>query len=132
MSEVQERLIVLAKALNISPNQFSLSIGRDRSYVKKITKEIQTDALRSIFNTYPNVNLVWIITGKGDIFIKEDSDNALLQHYMSENAELKEKIYDLNKEIGRLELMNELSKKSVQQVDNAECADVKPTGSDNL
>ena len=132
MSEVQERLIVLAKALNISPNQFSLSIGIDRSYVKKITKEIQTDALRSIFNTYPNVNLVWIITGKGDIFIKEDSDNALLQHYMSENAELKEKIYDLNKEIGRLELMNELSKKSVQQVDNAECADVKPTGSDNL
>lgn len=132
MSEVQERLIVLAKALNISPNQFSLSIGRDRSYVKKITKEIQTDALRSIFNTYPNVNLVWIITGKGDIFIKEDSDNALLQHYMSENAELKEKIYDLNKEIGRLELMNELSKKSVQPDDNAECADVKPTGSDNL
>ena len=51
MSEVQERLIVLAKALNISPNQFSLSIGRDRSYVKKITKEIQTDALRSIFTT---------------------------------------------------------------------------------
>ena len=97
MSEVQERLVVLAKALNISPNQFSLSIGRDRSYVKKITKEIQTDALRSIFNIYPNVNLVWIITGEGDIFIKEESDNALLQHYRSENAEFTNKIEVLNR-----------------------------------
>ena len=125
MSEVKERLLRLTKALNITPNQFSLSIGRDRSYIKKITKEIQTDALRSIFNTYPNVNLMWIITGEGDIFIQEESENALLQHYRSENAELKSKIDNLNREIGRLESrIEEVKKEFVPREGDAECADV--------
>ena len=131
MSEIKERLILLSKALNLSPNAFSESIGRDRAFVKSIKNYVRSDALENIITIYPNVNLTWIIMGKGDIFHKEESENALFEHYRSENIEFKNKIDALNREIGRLEArIEELKKETAHPEDNAECADVKRSGSE--
>ena len=132
VSIVKKRICVLCTALGLSRRQFSLEIGMSHNYVTNLNKDLSRQVLHNILVAFPTVNIIWLITGEGEIFIDANENPSLLDHYRAENAELKEKIYDLNKEIGRLELMNELSKKSVQQVDNAECADVKPTGSDNL
>ena len=122
MSGIKERLILLCDALKLTPNAFSESIGRDRSFVKSIKKEIRSDALEKIITTFPSVNLIWLITGEGDIFIQEESDNALLQHYRSENAELKNKIDNLNREIGRLEgRIEEMGKETAHLEEDAGC-----------
>ena len=124
--EIKTRILQLVKALDMNPNQFSKQIGKDRSYVTSIKKEISTDVLRNIFDQFPNVNIMWIITGEGDIFIEEESENALLQHYRSENAELKNKVDGLNREIGRLESqLDELKKEIAQPGKDVECADAK-------
>ena len=124
--EIKTRILQLVKALDMNPNQFSKQIGKDRSYVTSIKKEISTDVLRNIFDQFPNVNIMWIITGEGDIFIEEESENALLQHYRLENAELKNKIDNLNREIGRLESqLDELKKEIAQPGKDVECADAK-------
>lgn len=73
-SEVQRRLFLLASEFGLSPNQFSIKIGRDRSYLHKIAKEVQSDALRDIFTTFPSANIVWIITGEGDMLLNEGDD----------------------------------------------------------
>ena len=73
---VKERLIQLCEALDMTTNQFSLKIGKSREFVRKITGEIGSDALRNILRSFPNVNLVWIITGEGEIFLSPNDIKA--------------------------------------------------------
>lgn len=101
-SPVKQRLIELCDALNITPNSFSQRIGKSRSFIKGITKDIGSDALREIYLTFPEVNILWIITGEGDKFLKNDvslSNNENLTSYLKEeNKELKEEMKRLIKE----------------------------------
>lgn len=104
-SEIQRRLFLLASEFGLSPNQFSIKIGRDRSYLHKIAKEVQSDALRDIFTTFPSANIVWIITGEGDMLLNEgddtlrSSDASLLLRLFNEErlktSKLEEEIRDL-------------------------------------
>ena len=111
-TSIKERLVQLCDALNVTPNQFSLQIGKSREFVRKITGEIGSDALRNIFRTHPNVNLVWLITGKGDKFLENDtlsSNNESLTSYLKEeNKELKEEIKRLIQENATLSARLEL------------------------
>lgn len=104
-SEVQRRLFLLASEFGLSPNQFSIKIGRDRSYLHKIAKEVQSDALRDIFTTFPSANIVWIITGEGDMLLNEGDDTLrssdaslllrLFNEERSKTSKLEEEIRDL-------------------------------------
>lgn len=109
---IKERLVQLCDALNVTPNQFSLQIGKSREFIRKITGEIGSDALRNIIRIHPNVNLVWLITGKGDKFLENDilpSDNESLTSYLKEeNKELKEEIKRLIQENATLSTRLEL------------------------
>ncbi|NDW13194.1 hypothetical protein D0T50_09840 [Bacteroides sp. 214] len=69
---VKQRLFELCAAIGLTPNQFSIEIGHNRDYLRKITKEIGSDKLRQIHRLYPQVNLTWLITGEGNMFISEE------------------------------------------------------------
>lgn len=73
-SELQKRLYQLAEHLKLNPAQFSVRMGKDRTYLSNISKEIQTDALRNIYKAFPNVNIIWIVTGDGEMFISENNE----------------------------------------------------------
>lgn len=111
-TSIKERLIQLCDALDVTPNQFSLQIGKSREFVRKITGEIGSDVLRNIFRTYPKINLIWLITGKGDKFLENDastSDNESLTSYLKEeNKELKEEVKRLIQENATLSTRLEL------------------------
>ncbi|WP_291528568.1 hypothetical protein [Bacteroides sp. UBA939] len=93
-SQVKQRLIELCDALELTPNAFSLKIGKSRSFIKGITKEIGSDALREIYLTFPEVNILWIITGEGEKFLSSDknisNNNNLTNYLREENKNLKE------------------------------------------
>lgn len=109
---VKERLIQLCEALDMTTNQFSLKIGKSREFVRKITGEIGSDALRNILRSFPNVNLVWIITGEGEIFLSpndiKSNDNNLTNYLKEENKELKEEVKRLIQENAKLSARLEL------------------------
>ena len=111
-SPVKQRLIELCNALELTPNAFSLKIGKSRSFIKGITKDIGSDALREIYLTFPGVNILWIITGEGEKFISLDnniSNNDNLTNYLKEeNKELKEEIKRLIQENATLSTRLEL------------------------
>ena len=96
--EIKARLYLLAKKLGITPNEFSIRIGKDRTYLSKISKEIQTDVLRNIFVAFPCVNILWIITGEGEILFQkadetlQSSDASLLLRMFNKETEKVEKL----------------------------------------
>ncbi len=77
MSKTIHRIIDLVSALNLSARQFDISIGTANGYIlrmKKNNASVGSDVIERIKKTYPQVNLVWLITGKGDMFIEEQSE----------------------------------------------------------
>lgn len=101
ISPIKKRLTELAEHFDMSPNEFSLKIGKSRSFVKGITKEIGSDVLRNIYLSFKGVNLTWIITGIGDMIINDIgniNNDSLVFHLKEENRELREQNQKLIKE----------------------------------
>lgn len=113
-----EKLIVrLAKYINrrgISYNSFDKSIGTSNGYIGKQIKNeasVGSDVLEKISCSYPDLNMDWLITGKGNMLreisleINEDDSipppaiSAFLQLIREKDKENKK----LAIEIGRLE-----------------------------
>jgi hypothetical protein len=46
----------------------------------KNNASIGTDIVERIKEVYPQVNLIWLLTGKGDMFIKEDVPKTRSAH----------------------------------------------------
>ncbi|WP_370091541.1 hypothetical protein, partial [Winogradskyella sp.] len=68
------RIIQLLEALNLSARQFDMSIGTANGYTLRMQKNnasVGSDVIERIIKEYPQVNLVWLITGKGDMFISK-------------------------------------------------------------
>lgn len=128
-SAIRDRLIALCEALELSRREFSLSIGRTSTYVTSLNKDITSGVLNDISIIYPQVNIMWLITGKGEKFITPEPTDDLFQHLKEENKELKIKNEKLNRELGRLEgQITEMKKMGVRQDASAGCADASGSG----
>lgn len=121
-SAVRDRLIALCEALELSRREFSISIGRTSTYVTSLNNDITSGVLNDILITYPQVNIMWLITGKGEKFITPEPTDALFQHLKEENKELKIRNEELNREIGKLQEQIKEIKKHVPEKDNVICA----------
>lgn len=74
MSKTIHRIIGLIRSLGISARQFDLSIGTANGYTLRMEKNnasVGSDVIERITEVYPQVNLVWLITGKGSMFIED-------------------------------------------------------------
>lgn len=91
VSETQQRLCELADTLGISNREFSRSIGMSENYVASLSNDISLGVANKILIAYPQVNVVWLVTGKGDRLIKPNSSDAAQDYIIKENRELKEK-----------------------------------------
>lgn len=70
---VKERLKSYIKHIGISIIDFEKSINVSNGYVNSISKGIGNDKTALIIENYPNLNLDWLLTGKGDM-LKTDID----------------------------------------------------------
>jgi len=76
MSKTVHRIIDLISELKLSARQFDISIGTANGYILRMQKNnasVGSDVIERIVKEYPQVNLVWLITGKGDMFIQEQA-----------------------------------------------------------
>jgi len=105
---VKDRIVKLTKHYKLSQRAFSTKLGLSYNYVNKINNEISTQALRNIFREFPEVNLIWIITGEGEMILPEDSISAVflknkLDELISEKKKLQEKNEELIRQVGYLQ-----------------------------
>lgn len=106
--ELKERLLLLCRELDISPNKLSLDSGMSRDYIRQMKDFASADFLRYIHRTYPSVNLIWLITGDGEMYYTntENADVSLLIRMLADerdkNKELSERIHTLEEELANI------------------------------
>lgn len=76
---VKERLKLFAKSEGIRVSTIEKTMGASNGYVNSISKNIGIDKLNLLVEYYSNINLEWLLTGKGNMLKTDDS-------YVSEPA----------------------------------------------
>jgi hypothetical protein len=74
MFKTVDRLMQFIKHAGMSARQFDLSIGASNGYTLRMLKNnasIGSDVIENIVATYPKLNLVWLITGEGEMLKSE-------------------------------------------------------------
>ncbi len=104
MSKTVHRIIDLIDSLGVSARQFDLSIGTANGYTLRMQKNnasVGSDVIERIKEVYPQINLVWLITGKGPMFIEEAVKNVKspveIEAYI--NQKINEKISEEKKQL---------------------------------
>ena len=79
MLKTIDRLMQFIKYEGLSARQFDLSIGASNGYTLRMHKNkasIGSDVIETILKAYPRLNVVWLITGEGEM-LKENEENNL-------------------------------------------------------
>lgn len=128
--DAHDRVEHLIKKLGKNPNSFSDAIGVQSSQIyhivrgnsgheKKKTKP-SFDLLTKICEAFPQVNFTWLFTGKGSVFLNQESDtvtekiDSFFESKVSEDLieELREELKNKrNTEKVLLETISNLSKR---------------------
>jgi hypothetical protein len=72
---VKERIKKFIKHNEMSISDFEKSIFAGNGYINSISKNIGIDRLNLILEKYPNLNLVWLITGNGEMLTNSGGKN---------------------------------------------------------
>lgn len=70
MIKTIDRLMQFIEHAGLSARQFDLSIGASNGYTLRMRKNhasIGSDVIENIVKTYPQLNLIWLITGEGEM-----------------------------------------------------------------
>ena len=102
VSDMQQRLCKLADALGKSNREFSRSIGKSENYIASLNNDITVGVVNKISTIYPQVNIVWLVTGKGDILCTKPATMDLYDYILKENSQLKEENKKLAEENKKL------------------------------
>ncbi|SOD20232.1 S24 family peptidase [Pedobacter xixiisoli] len=77
---VKKRIKDFVSEINIPINAFEKSINASNGYVNSITKSIGIDKLERIIEIYPNLDLEWLLTGKGMMLRSSKTDISSLDN----------------------------------------------------
>lgn len=71
MKTTKDRLLELLEELGYGQNKFEEKCGISRGTIAHSKGDMSSTSLNKIANTYPNVNVHWLITGEGEMFKDE-------------------------------------------------------------
>lgn len=76
-TNIKERLLFYAKNQGIGIEKFLESIGMTYGSFKGKAKKgtLNSDALVEIYTKYPDINIDWLLTGKGEMLKEADIDS---------------------------------------------------------
>lgn len=99
---IKERLILFIDYKDISVREFCRKINYSATNFapKKITGGLGSDILMNIVTNYPEINLDWLITGRGEmintvIYNNVIQDNNIVEEAKAEFLNYKEKYYEV-------------------------------------
>lgn len=69
--EIKDRISIFIKYKNITIAEFERNVDLANGYIKKFKGSIGSDKLNNIISYYPDLNIEWLITGKGPMLKSE-------------------------------------------------------------
>lgn len=79
---IKDRLEAYLKYRDIKKSYFEKEIGASNGYINSIKKSIGQEYLDQISNLYPDLNITWLLTGKGGMLnlgnIESVNDNSMI------------------------------------------------------
>ncbi|MFI3298742.1 MAG: XRE family transcriptional regulator [Rikenellaceae bacterium] len=64
---VKERITLFLKSKKISKTEFGRRIGVSSAFVSSMRQSLQPDKIQSIAMEFPDLNMGWLMTGKGEM-----------------------------------------------------------------
>lgn len=75
-TSVKERLIRYLDYSKLSKSEFGRRIGVSSAFVSSMRKSIQPDKIEAIIREFPDLNISWLMTGEGDMIIKDSQPGS--------------------------------------------------------
>lgn len=79
MTTINERISIVRKAKNLKQSEFSVIVGVPRSTISEVENKKtkpSTDIIVGISNGFSDINIDWVLTGKGEMYKTEGNDAA--------------------------------------------------------
>jgi hypothetical protein len=101
-----ERIAMYLQFKTITPHSFERKIHLSNGYFSKQTKNlgsVGSDILVKIHESYPELNMLWVLTGEGQMIVDDLSENQVSKvnefssRYETESRKLKSLESDLEK-----------------------------------
>lgn len=75
-TKIKERIRHIADLKKVNKEVFFSQLGMTSASFRgdKIDRPINSNAIEKLLNTYPDVNSLWLLTGKGDIFYAQNNE----------------------------------------------------------
>lgn len=77
---IKERFTKFIEHKGLSRRKFQEMIGVSNSYIQNISNSIGKEVLNNISIQFPELNTVWLLTGSGEMLLK-DNDDTCTPHY---------------------------------------------------
>lgn len=118
MEEIQidqgTRLKALMKALNLTQTEFAVSLGMTQPNVNRMMSgrnKISMEVLNGLGKEYKHVNLHWLLTGYGEMFLDESLAIGVMTNKNAVAYNTKETLEEVQRLAGQLDItINDLLK----------------------
>ncbi|MFA7615713.1 MAG: hypothetical protein WCY16_03925 [Weeksellaceae bacterium] len=74
---VKERLKSFADSVGLTVSALEKELNVSNGYINSISKSIGLDKLELLIEKFPNLNVEWLLTGKGSMVRRSNEDEAL-------------------------------------------------------
>lgn len=90
---VKQRLLAYIKAKGLKKHQFEKKCGLSVGYVANIRSSISPEKMKSITSVFPDLNVDWLITGRGTMF----NEGMEQEQYQPVDSPVKQRLKDFIK-----------------------------------
>ena len=66
----KDRLLAFLKEEGLSQGKFERACGLSNGYVNNLKRSVSTEKLELISRAYPTLNIQWLMTGEGEMFVE--------------------------------------------------------------
>ncbi|WP_242052518.1 hypothetical protein [Dysgonomonas sp. GY75] len=120
----KERLRIFAKENGYGRNKFEEYIGIASGYLSSKSTSITSDTIEKTIDKFPDLNLTWLLTGKGSMLKTsgtvsepEVSYGNVNKDLLTENESLKEQIKELEFKLKSSEMLKDVLQKYIDDRD---------------
>lgn len=116
---MNKRLKQIIEYYGITPHKFSQKIGLSEGTIRKILSantSIKSENLEKLAQTFTEINLDWLITGRGEMLFTEHTTK---DDHTSASPDALQMIADLARENGQLQAENAELKKEIARLGSA-------------